>query len=45
MQITEYNSFLCGLLAGITYGVYRPRYVEITATVHGEAPAAQGGNQ
>ncbi len=35
VQVTEYNSFLCGLLAGITYGVYRPRYVEITATVHG----------
>jgi hypothetical protein len=35
VQITESNSFLCGLLAGITYGIYRPRYVEMTATVYG----------
>ena len=35
VHITESNNFVCGLGAMFTYGLYRPRHVEIQADVHG----------
>ena len=34
IKITEMNSFVDGLLAYITYGIYRPRTVSVTGKVY-----------
>ena len=41
IQITEMNSFVDGLLAYVTYGIYRPRTVSITGKVYN----LKGGRQ
>lgn len=35
LQIKESNTFLMGLLACLTYGIYRPRHIDVSAGVSG----------